>query len=288
VDKARRPSPRPPLAHRPDRLSVTDVQVLIRDPYEIYARRILRLNALDPLHKTPEPRDRGNVLHHVLERFIRERPDLSEAVHRQRLLELAAETLAEQVPWPTARRLWLARLARVAQHFLAEETGRAALANPMAFERRGQIVLSDLGFTLVAKADRIDLSPEGALYVYDYKTGNPPSVAEQKKFSKQLLLEAVIAERGGFAEIAGAQVLGAAYIGLGANPRTIPAPLAEMSTAQTLHELRLLIAAFQSEMRGYTAQLARQSERVQGDYDQLSRAGEWDLSETPVPEDVGR
>ncbi|MEE2996949.1 MAG: double-strand break repair protein AddB, partial [Pseudomonadota bacterium] len=43
------PAPTPPLGARPDRLSVTDVETLVRDPYAVYARRVLELSALDPL-----------------------------------------------------------------------------------------------------------------------------------------------------------------------------------------------------------------------------------------------
>ena len=43
VTPAHRPSPRPPVAARPRRLAVTRISTLIRDPYSIYARYILRL-----------------------------------------------------------------------------------------------------------------------------------------------------------------------------------------------------------------------------------------------------
>jgi len=38
-----RPAPQPPVALRPDALSVTQVETLIRDPYAIYAQKVLRL-----------------------------------------------------------------------------------------------------------------------------------------------------------------------------------------------------------------------------------------------------
>lgn len=53
VTPAIRPSPRPPVAARPRQLSVTEIKRLIRDPYAIYARHVLRLRPLDPLVKTP-------------------------------------------------------------------------------------------------------------------------------------------------------------------------------------------------------------------------------------------
>ena len=40
-----KPRPRPPLAARPRQLSVTRIETLIRDPYAIYARHVLKLRA---------------------------------------------------------------------------------------------------------------------------------------------------------------------------------------------------------------------------------------------------
>src|SRR5581483_1373561 len=42
----RRPRPTPPVAARPRSLSITEIETLVRDPYAIYARRVLRLEEL--------------------------------------------------------------------------------------------------------------------------------------------------------------------------------------------------------------------------------------------------
>src|SRR5438874_2113553 len=53
------PEPRPPVAARPRRLSVTQIETWMRDPYGIYARHILRLRALEPLDADPGAAERG-------------------------------------------------------------------------------------------------------------------------------------------------------------------------------------------------------------------------------------
>jgi RecB family exonuclease len=142
-------------------------------------------------------------------------------------------------------------------------------------------------FTLTATADRIDLDPLGRALIYDYKTGAPPSKIEQAHFDKQLLLEAAIAERGGFDDLGPLPVLHAAYIGMGSTPGIVEAPLDETQTAQTIAELTELIAAYTDRDKGYVACRAPRNEKEGGDYDQLARFGEWDITDPPKPEWVG-
>ena len=54
--RMRAPEPRPPLALRPRKLSVTRIERWIANPYAIFARRILKLEALPPLGPTPTRR----------------------------------------------------------------------------------------------------------------------------------------------------------------------------------------------------------------------------------------
>ncbi|MDD1523715.1 double-strand break repair protein AddB, partial [Bradyrhizobium sp. WBAH30] len=48
VKPIKQPEPRPPRATRPLKMSVTAIEDWLRDPYTIYAKHILRLDALDP------------------------------------------------------------------------------------------------------------------------------------------------------------------------------------------------------------------------------------------------
>lgn len=122
------------------------------------------------------------------------------------------------------------------------------------------------------------------MILYDYKTGSPPTKAQQKSFDKQLLLEAVIAEKGGFADIPASTVIGATYIGLGSKPGETDAPLAETAPTQIWQEFEALIAAYLSPDQGFLSRRAMFKSDVVGNYDQLARYGEWDIADDPVPE----
>ena len=280
---APRPAPRPPLAARPRRLSVTQIKRLIRDPYAIYARHVLGLRPLDALMRAPDALTRGIVLHRVMEDFVKAVAEDPAALCRERLLGIAREVLEVHVPWPAARLMWLARIERVAEGFLADEAKRQEAGTPCAFETRGTRTIDALGFTLTCMADRIDRGDNGLL-LYDYKTGRPPTANEQAHFDKQLLLETVIAETGGFSDVGAAPVEGAYYIGLGAGAGQFAAPLDAHPPVQVWSEFQNLIASYLSEDQGYLSRRAMFRSDEPGDYDQLARFGEWDITDAPVAE----
>jgi double-strand break repair protein AddB len=280
VAPARRPAPRPPVGVRPRALAVTGIRTLIRDPYAIYARVILGLRPLDPLRAEPDARERGSVLHRILEEFVK--CGLGDEVA---LLAIADTVLAEDVPWPTARVFWRARLERAAPAFLAREEASGGV--PVILEERGSVTLDPPGFTLMAKPDRIDELEDGRLHILDYKTGAPPTAKQQAAFDKQLLLEAAMAERGGFAALGPREVARISYIGLGADAKVEATEITPEIMAEVWEGLHRLVARYMTHDQGYVARRAVFEARFPGDYDHLARFGEWDMTDPPNPEDVG-
>ena len=285
---APRPSPRPPRAARPHALSVTEIKRLIRDPYAIYAKHSLKLRALNPLVQSPDAPVRGIIVHEIMERFIKSVMVEPENLTKSHLLETALTVLNAEAPWPAARVMWLTKIERIADWFIENEVRRQSYSSPAAFEKaaKGSHVLADLGFTLTGYADRIDRTEDGDILIYDYKTGTPPSVAEQKAFDKQLLLEAAMIEEGGFKEIGAATVAQAAYIGLGSKPIERPAPLEDEPPHEVLAKLHALITSYLSDDQGFTSRRMVKTTDFAGDYDQLARFGEWDATTEPTPEDL--
>ncbi len=285
VPPAPRPAPRPPVAARPTELAVTRIQTLIRDPYAIYAQHILGLRPLDPLRPGPDPRLRGSVLHLILEDFRTLQPGETPDHARARLMQITERVLNTETPWPATRRMWRARLDRVADWFIAREAQRPG--TPALIEEKGSVTLKQSPFTLTAKPDRIDVLPDGRLHLLDYKTGTPPTQKQQAAFNKQLLLEAAMAERAGFAALGPAEVARITYIGLGSNPREEVTEITAELTGTVWEGLEKLIARYQRRETGYVARRAMFRDDFAGDYDHLARYGEWDLSDTAVPSDVG-
>lgn len=287
VPPAPRPAPRPPAHARPRELSVTQIKTLIRDPYAIYAREVLKLRPLDPLMKAPDALMRGIVVHEVMERFVKETVVDPSALTPGHLTALTREVLQGAVPWAEARILWLARMIRSAPEVVAGEVSRRKLAQPATYEVRGRAVMSEPGFVLTARADRIDIDANGNALIYDYKTGAMSSPEQQKSFDLQLLLQAAMAERAAFEGLDPRHVVRAAFIGLGSNTKEVDAPLTDMPTHEVWARFSTLIQRYLDETQPFTSRRAMFKTDMEGDYDHLARLGEWDVSQEAVAEVVG-
>ncbi len=283
---AQRPSPAPPLVSRPTQLSVTEIKRLVRDPFAIYAKHVLRLRALDPLMQAPDALMRGILIHEVIERFMKDTladPARLTPAH----LNAVAASLLTEVPFPTVRALWAARVARIADWVCASENARRAQATPHPdrFEIKGAAQIPALGFTLTGTADRIDIDDRAGAHIYDYKTGTAPTSTQQTFFDKQLLLEAAMAMQGGFGGVAPRFVAQASFLQLKpGDPKTVPAPLKESPPDKTWADFTALMAAYADPEKGYTARRALMKDTDLADFDHLSRFGEWEVTDAAAPE----
>lgn len=287
VPPAPRPCPIPPPGARPDTISVTEVERLVRDPYAIYARRVLGLRPLNPAGRLPDMRDRGINLHSVMEAFIDATRDGLPEDPTPVLRRTIEEVLDRDVVWPSQRRLWKGRLHRIAASLAECETRRRIRATPFLLEANGQldVALTTSDLRLTAKADRIDRDETGAVAIYDYKAKLPPGKIENW-ISRQLPLEAIIARKGGFVGLASCKVFHLELIGLKSNeePADISYQLDELDAIWA--DFLELMESFAHPRTGYPPRLRPLKENDQGDYDQLSRYGEWDDGAKPEPKDV--
>jgi len=184
------PEPRPPVGERPRELSVTEIEKWLRDPYAIYARRILKLKSLDPLDADVGPLDRGRIMHDVLERFVAETASVWPAQAEARLIALADEAFARYGVPQVALALWRPRFIRAARWFVNEERKRREQIARSLLEVDGRMEIAGPAgpFVLKGRADRIDVLRGGGAAVVDYKTGKPPTDPQVAKFAQQLPL----------------------------------------------------------------------------------------------------
>jgi len=280
-----RPAPAPPGAARMRELPVTAIKALIRDPYHIYASAILRLRGLDPLAPEPDARLRGTALHKVFEEYTKSLPPGGKGdIHA--FLAIAETVLADEVPWAATRIQWLARLAGVAQEFVDWHANQPG--TPVVTESKGALDLRDPVFRLTGRPDRIDLQPDGRLRIFDYKTGSPPSQKEQEHFDKQLILLAIMAGEGVFKGLDPAEVERAEFVGVGTKFRCEPADTTPEALSDHRARLEKLLHIYLQPEQGFTARRALKKDTDSGQYDQLARLGEWQVTDAAQTIRVGK
>jgi ATP-dependent helicase/nuclease subunit B len=285
VTPVRKPKPTPPVEARPRRLSVTEVETLIRDPYAIYAKKVLRLEPLPALVPAARHALRGTIIHEALDiydRLRRERGLSSLAA----LHEAGALVFNEYRDDPEIVNFWQPRFARIAQWFAGEDDQLRHGVASSRTEQKGAVVLAVAGtdFTLSGRADRIDLFERGTARIVDYKTGTLPSEKAVKAGLKpQLTLEAAMLERDAFG--LGRSILTDELLYIRLSGGEPPGDFRMMRGAEVMTLARTHFAALKGLLEDYARPqqpylpiLAMERERDRGDFDHLSRIDEWALS----------
>jgi RecB family exonuclease len=181
-----------------DVLSPTTLEEFAVCPFRYFLGHELRCEVVDPPERRVEidPRDRGQIAHEVLERYMREMIGRSEALDADpaggaaRLAEIGAEVCdrferlgrtGKRVLWARTRRELLARLE--AERARDAEARSRRHSAPIAVEwlfgtvtvPAVDISVGDRSLRFRGKVDRVDRRADGSLDVIDYKTGKASS-----------------------------------------------------------------------------------------------------------------
>ncbi len=284
------PAPRPPVFARPRGLSVTQVETLMRDPYALYAQKVLRLKALEPIDADPSAADRGQFIHLALEAFVRDWPDaipddaIPDNAYEQ-LLARGRDAFGPALEHPGVWAFWWPRYERIAAWFLERERERRASLAASVVEVKGEHTVDGLAgpFVLNATADRIDKLVDGTLAILDYKTGAVPSKKELAAgFAPQLPLEAAMAQAGGFPGVPASAVSELAFWRMaGGDPPGEIKPVAdpERHAQEALAGLAALVARFDDPATPYHAIPRPAYAPRYTDYAHLERVAEWSAGE---------
>jgi ATP-dependent helicase/nuclease subunit B len=304
VSPADRPQPRPPAEARPARLSVTEIETLIRDPYSIYARHVLQLHPLEEIDADAGAAQRGTILHEAFAEFARAAPDELPKDALAKLLAAGRNAFASIDDYPELRAVWWPRFVRAAHWFIGHEIQYRKDTSRVVAETNGKISFEAGGrqFTLSARADRIDLRKDGSITIADYKSGQPPTPSQiLSGLAPQLSLEAAIARDGGFEDaprgaliseiavirVSGGQPPGEWRVLDVAKARGAAAERArkpgittpDQLAAASRERLEALIRKFAEATTPYIS-LPRPKWRGRfGEYDHLARVREWSANE---------
>ncbi|MEM6901695.1 MAG: double-strand break repair protein AddB [Pseudomonadota bacterium] len=277
------PKPKPAAEHRPTDLRVTDVGLLMRNPYGFYARNILGLAALDDLDLPPSASDRGKLIHDALNLYIRRHGKTVVPEALDQLLEIGETLFAPLAGQPDIHSFWWSRFERIAAWFIAYERDRRDQGwLPVATELSGNVTLSgaEAKTRLRGRADRFDQHDQ-AFAVIDYKTGGVPDRRDvYLGLEPQLALEAYMAREGGFDGIVAATNARLEYwqlngLGDGGALTAYSDDEAQALIGYAAAGIVALMDAFSDPARAYLAVPRPTLAPRFDDYRHLSRVDEW-------------
>ena len=281
---APRPGPKPPKAARPTQFSVTEVEKLVRDPYAVYARKVLGLRQLERPDERIEARARGTAIHAAFERFSQMWGRFEDQAPGEVFAQFYMQALRDQ----GAPDGLLAReevLAGRAGAWVAElERERRGAAREVLVERDGRIQVGDT--VLTCRADRIEITGQG-VHVLDFKTGRVPTDKEVRTdFAPQLTLTAAILMNGGFEGLGAARPGDLVYLQVnGRRPPgkaevRVAAVDSEAAAASALAGFEGLMQRYADPDTPYVSRIAPRfvAEQI-SDYDHLARVREWSAAD---------
>lgn len=291
-----RPAPKPPASLQPRSYSFSEVGRLRRDPYSVYARRILHLDPVDPFNRDPGASERGTLYHHIIERYTSENhlpgtPDSLFAMRRITDELFDAERLPVHIDL-----VWRSRFHEVARSFLDWEKQRRPEIRRTLTEVRADMSLDAVGIRLTGVADRIDIKSDRSADIIDYKTGSNPSPSQARALlDPQLALEAAALHAGAFKDTLPLASENLLYVRLRPGDRfgvdqvnnelsardKAKAKSAMDLADESIDQLTKFVLLLQNGEQGFVSRLmpAQQNE-YGGDYDHLARVAEWSTAET--------
>ena len=283
---AGRPAPNPPFTPRLDKLSVTEIETLMRSPYDLYAKHVLGLRPLDALGEDPDARERGTIIHAIFARFVNDGHDVLAPEAFDTIMEIANAEFAGLDMIGERRDIWLRRFATAAGQFLDFERGRAGRVRKRHAEIRGEWQVHLGGnFRITGEADRVDELLDGTLEILDFKTGSPPSPASMKAFeAPQLPVEALMAQAGAMHKIDPAPSSALTYIKIGLGPEAFkPSSFALAEGMEVMEAADEIWRRMQGHIDFFLLRetplparlLPLKSQRFAGPYDHLARVAEW-------------
>ncbi len=161
---------------------VTELELLIHNPYAFYVRHILRLRVLDDYWVAPDARQFGDLVHKVIE-------NAQDFVPQKLVAEMDRRALEILGSGSILFHFWHKRFVEIAPLICTEMVKMKNMHNEIS----GRVVIA--GRTVRARADGVW---DGG--VMDIKTGAAPSKSQLEKGNMpQLPLEAFMLQSGGFA-----------------------------------------------------------------------------------------
>ncbi|MGV2432138.1 MAG UNVERIFIED_CONTAM: PD-(D/E)XK nuclease family protein [Rickettsiaceae bacterium] len=189
----------------PSKISATNVELLIRNPYGFYAKNILGLRPLDNIFTNKILSKFGNFIHKIIEEYTKNYENAKDDKYGY-ILYIGQKIAKEDFKGDSQVNLWWPKFQAISREFVDFDSERRMACLKVMPEIYGEMVLTigNREIIVSAIADRIDQTSNGKVHILDYKTGILPSKIDiMNGLSVQMIIEALIVDSNGFKEIHG-------------------------------------------------------------------------------------
>ena len=253
----------------PATISVTSLELLLRNPYAFFARNILKLYPLKEVDQNAMAAEFGILLHKII--CIYNNSNSSD----KGFLSIAKEVLQQAGVSLFLYNLWWPKINQIALEYELFSKKRQDNLAATFSETCGKMILNfaEKQINITAIADEILLSKDAKLYIIDYKTGTLPSSKDlYSGLSPQLILEAIILKHGKFEHLPNDYPESIAFIKLASSePYLQEISFDDIDFDQHLDGLKRLITYYLQENRVYLVLPSRSCAPKYNDYKHLGR-----------------
>jgi ATP-dependent helicase/nuclease subunit B len=224
----------------PKQISATDIETLIRSPYNFYTKKILKLRKMNEISDKPSLADFGNFFHQIAEDYTNNFPNSS-------IEDLSGEYLKKLDIPEYSKKSWMTKILSIAPEFIKFEKSRRQEIASVHCEIKGTLQLNIKGkkIDILAIADRIEVGKDGNVYIMDYKTGAIPTRTDVLSgLSPQLIVESIILAEGGF-NIPSIHVKKIIYVKINSNKPYLKMTEIDLSTDEIKRHKNGLISLFE-------------------------------------------
>ncbi|HJK86497.1 MAG TPA: PD-(D/E)XK nuclease family protein [Candidatus Megaira endosymbiont of Nemacystus decipiens] len=184
----------------PSLIYATDVELLIKAPYNFYAKKILKLRKTEEISDSANLADFGNFIHLVFEEYTKNYNTLLKN-QIEEVASLADKLITNINATSQDKKIWKIKINAMLEDIVDFEQKRRKTAARVFTEIKGSIKLTVLGkeVEIAAIADRIEIDSVGGARILDYKTGQLPSKQDVLSgIAPQMIIEAIILQENGF------------------------------------------------------------------------------------------
>ena len=257
----------------------------------VYARRILKLDPIDPFNADPGASERGTLYHAIIDRYTREKHVPDTPASHEAMARIIDELFdAERLP-PHIDQVWRPRFVEVSHAFLRWEARRVGDIRSTETECGASWEIPGAGIRLTGIADRIDIKGTGQATIIDYKTGANPTPSQARTLlDPQLALEAAALRAGAFKSVGSIEPEELLYVRLKPGDRfkteTVNNEAAKNGKSaidladESVEQLTRFVTVLRSGEAGYASRLVPfMQSNYGGEYDHLARVAEWSTAD---------